>query len=125
MKDFTSIGTILRITIKTANECMKNRIDAAILSLKSIGVDPQIINLTEVDYNQFIKEFDLYIKNVVDNADYKIDKLQCYNGVEIDCILPDIDEASNPLLSESYIAGAGILETRLFNLDSLEEIYLH
>ena len=105
---------------------MKKIIDNAINELRLKGIEPVIVNLTENDYDDLLKEC---------QQDYPdITKVTVYNGIEVQCDIPDAPYAANPLLSFSYIASAHafrrneeqvfeqIRTGRIFNLQSLKEI---
>ena len=74
---------------------MTEIIDNAILKLNSMGVTPCIINLTEVDYKDLVKEVDLFTKRCEDYADGHIKDIQFYKDIEIDCRVLDEDEAKD------------------------------
>ena len=108
---------------------MKEIIDQAIEKLKAMGVTPVLVNLTDEDFAELEKETDLDIKRGEDYADGYIKNLTFYKDVEIDCRVLDKDEATHPLLSESYIASSEVIKEkapiengRLFSLRTLKEM---
>lgn len=104
----------LRITKKeiqiltTCHFKMKKRIDKTITMMKEKGLTPTIINLTEKDYKEFVKEIDVVTREGEDYADGEIRELQFYRDVMIECMVLDKDEALkiHPMLAESYIASS-------------------
>lgn len=83
-------------------------IDNAIDWLQIVGITPELINLTEKDYQQLIREYKLQTKKGEDYYDGYIKDLTYYKGIEIDCRVLDEDEAKeiHSMLSESYICSS-------------------
>lgn len=87
---------------------MKEIVDNAIAELLKMGVAPELINLTEKDYAQLIKECKLQIAKGEDSCDGYIKDLAYYKEIEVDCRVLDKDEAKeiHSMLSESYICSS-------------------
>lgn len=107
-------------------------IKEAICHCKKNFVEPKLINLTDEDFKEL--EHSLSVKMGIDYADGERKKLTYYEGIEVDCRLPEADEVANKLWTFSFICsyneyenslGGGlklVKKGRYFNLRSLEEI---